>query len=168
MAKPVKIYWDSCAWLGFLNGEGDKKRELEIVYGHARNGRYELWTSTFSMVEVRRLKSEKHAPKPLSDENLRVIRDLFGQPFVMPIPLAQDIAEHARKLVRTTNGLKKYPDAIHLASALRWNVEVMHTYDNQDLLHLNRKFTCRNGRDLIICYPDETTDGPLFAETKKP
>ncbi len=168
MVKPVRLYWDSCAWLGFLNGEGDKKRELEIVYGNARNNKYELWTSTLSMVETRRLKSEEHAPKPLSDDNLKVISDLFGQPFVKPIPLAQDIAEHARKLVRTTNGLKKFQDAIHLASALRWNVEVMHTYDNQDLIHLSRRFTCRNGRDLLICYPDETTDGPLFAKAKEP
>ena len=82
MAKPIKLYWDSCAWLGFLNGEDDKKRELEIVYGNARNGKYELWTSTFSMVEARRLKVEEQEAKPLSDANLKKIKDIFGQPFV--------------------------------------------------------------------------------------
>jgi hypothetical protein len=82
LAKPVKLYWDSCAWLGLLNGEADKKRELEIIYGHAKAGRFEIWTSTLSMIEVRRLDSEKAAPKPLSAANLQTIEDLFGQPFV--------------------------------------------------------------------------------------
>ncbi len=168
MAKPTRLYWDSCAWLGFLNGEADKKRELEIVYAGARAGQYELWTSTLSMVEVRRLRSEKDDAKPLSESNLKKISDLFAQPFVKPIPLAQDIAEHARELVRNTTGLQKFQDAIHLASALRWDSQVMHTYDNNDLLHLSDKFNCRNGKALRICYPDETTDGPLFSKSKAP
>lgn len=166
MADPVKLYWDSCAWLGFLNGEPDKKRELEIVYGGARRGHYELWTSTLSMVEVRRLENEKHAPKPLDDANNKIIGDLFWQPFVKPIPLAQDIAEDARVLFRTTPGLGKFQDAIHLASALKWNIEVMHTYDNDDLLHLDGKLSCKNGSPLQICYPDETTEGPLFSRAR--
>ena len=163
MAKPVKIYWDSCAWLGLLNGEEGKKRELAIVYTNARNGHYELWTSTLSIVEVRRFRIEESMQKPLSMENLTKIRDIFRQPFVKTIPLAVDIAEHATELVRTTVGLRKFQDAIHLASALRWNVSIMHTYDNDDLLHLTKSFLCRNGERLPICYPSETTDGPLFA-----
>lgn len=163
MAKPVRIYWDSCAWLGLINGEADKKRELEIVYGSARQGKYELWTSTLSIVEVRRLKSERYDTKPLSEDHRNTLRDLFRQPFVKPIPLAQDIAEDARDLFRRTEGLGKFPDAVHLASALRWNASVLHTYDNQDLLHLSMRFDCRNGEKLPISFPDETTDGPLFA-----
>ena len=151
MGKPVRLYGDSCAWLGFLNGEADKKRELEIVYGSAQNGNYELWTSTLSMVEVRRLKTEQHDTKLLGDENLKKIRDIFGQPFVKPIPLVQDIAEHARELLRTTVGLQKFQDAIHLASALRWYVTALHTYDNSDLLHLSDRFICKNGKALPIC-----------------
>jgi predicted nucleic acid-binding protein len=167
LAKVFRIYWDTCAWLGFLNGEADKRRELEIVYTNARNGHYELWTSTFSMVETRRLKAEEHDAKPLSPENLKKIIDLFKQPFVKPIPLAVDIADHARDLWRTTKGLGKYQDAIHLASALRWNCDVLHTYDHVDLLHLSMTFACRNGEKLPICYPNETTDGPLFAKGNK-
>jgi predicted nucleic acid-binding protein len=162
LAKVSRIYWDSCAWLGLLNGEIDKRRELELIYTNARNGQYEIWTSTLSMVETRRLKSEEHDPKPLSKEHQEKIRDIFRQPFVKPIPLAVDIADHARELFRTTKGLGKWQDAIHLASALRWNSDVLHTYDQGDLLHLSMTFTCRNGEKLPICFPSETTDGPLF------
>ena len=166
MAKPVRMYWDSCAWLGFLNGEPDKKRELEIVYGNARQGHCELWTSTIAIVEVRRLAIEKHSPKPLSEEHHRTIADLFRQPFVKPAALSIEIAEAARTLFRETPGLGKFQDAVHLATALRWDASVLHTYDNDDLTHLNLKFPCKNGEKLPICYPDETTYGPLFAAVK--
>ena len=164
MAKVVKLYWDSCAWLGLLNGEPDKKRELEIVYGHAKKGHYELWTSTIAITEVRRLKSEEQDTKPLSDENLKTIRNIFKQPFVKPIPLGVDISEHARELWRTILGLGKWQDAIHLASAIRWDISTFHTYDKDDLIHLSLQHRCRNGTPLLITYPDETTEGPLFAK----
>src|SRR5688500_13257246 len=87
MPKPIKIYWDSCAWLGFLNGEADKKRELEIVYGNAKLGKYELWTSTLAFVEVNRVHDETGASKPLAAEKDAVIAALFQQTFVKPIPM---------------------------------------------------------------------------------
>ncbi|MEI8396341.1 MAG: type II toxin-antitoxin system VapC family toxin [Rhodospirillaceae bacterium] len=168
MAKCIRLYWDSCAWIGFLNGESDKKQELEILYTRASKGDYELWTSTLSLVEVRRIdKFEKYDSKPLSAQHAKTISDLFRQPFVKLIPLTVDIADLARELFRTVGGLQKWQDAIHLASALRWNADVLHTYDYVDLLHLNMRFECRNGEKLRICYPDETADGPLFAKQSK-
>lgn len=166
MPKPLKLYWDSCAWLGLINGEGDKQRELQIVYGHAKKGHYEIWTSTLSYMECRRLKSELQLPKPLDAANEKIISDIFKQPFVKPIPLTLDIVERARTIWRETPGLSKYQDAVHLASALRWSVPVMHTYDGADLIHLSGSFDCWDGTPLTICYPDETTDGPLFAKAK--
>lgn len=164
MAKPLKLYWDTCAWLGLLNDEPDKSRELKIVYGHARREKYELWTSTLSMVEARRLKVEEHLQKPLDEANEKKISEVFLQPFVKPVPVDLHIAGEARKIWRLTAGLTKYQDAVHLASALRWDIQVMHTYDHDDLLHLSGKFDCRGGTKLTICYPDETTDGPLFSK----
>ena len=164
LPKPIRLYWDSCAWLGLLNGEADKKRELGIIYANAQRGSFELWTSTLSILEARRLESEKEAKKPLSAENLRTIAAVFRQPFVKLIPMALDVSEHARELVRATPGLTKWQDAVHLASALRWDAVMFHTYDKEDLLHLSERFSCRNGRPLPICYPSETADGPLFAK----
>lgn len=166
MGKPVKLYWDTCAFIGLLNGEDDKKRELEIIYNLAGSGKFELWTSTLSMIECRRLKTEEHSEKPLDSQNEKIISDIFKQPFIKPIPMAVDIAENARVIWRETKGLNKYQDAVHLASALRWNVPIMHTYDRDDLLHLDGKLKCHDGSELNICYPDNTTDGPLF-DTRK-
>lgn len=162
MAKAKRVYWDACAWIGLINGEVDKKRALGIIYGGAQRGHYEIWSCATAVVEANRLKDEMGEPKPLAAEKLQVLDDLFLQPFVKVMPNDIEVARLARKLFRETPGLGKKWDAVHLASAMRSNIEVFHTYDNDDLLHLNGQLTCRNGNPLTICYPDETTDGSLF------
>ena len=157
-----KLYWDSCAWLGLINGEPDKRRELELLYKAAQDGSYELWTSTFTQVEVFRYSDEAEMPRPWSDVNTKKIEAFFLQPFIHLIPLDLEIGRRARQIYRDTPSLKKRPDAIHLASALRWPVDVMHTYDRPDLLTLSNKFTGRSGLPLEICVPSEETNGPLF------
>lgn len=161
-----RYYWDTCAFIGLINGEHDKVRELSIIYERARKGQVQICTSALSSVECRRLAREQQASKPLCNENEKIISDLFRQPFVIVMPLSLEVSEKARALWRTTQGLEKWQDAVHLASALRHNVETMHTYDRADLLHLDEQFECRNGNRLRIIFPDETTDGSLFARTK--
>lgn len=168
MAKLRRVYWDSCAWLGLLNGEPDKRRELEIIYRAAQRGEYEIWTSTYSLVEVNRYSHEFSEAKPLSPENLTKIENFFHQPFIKLVPVDMEIGRHARQLLRETPKLGKKPDAVHLASALRWSVDALHTYDGSDLLHLSGKFRDRSGNPLVICVPDEAPDGPLFATAKRP
>ena len=167
LSKPPKIYWDSCAWLGLINGEPDKRRELEILYGAARKGQYEIWTSTFSIVEVVRLKEEQGRPRPLDAASLAKIDEILFQNFVKLIPMDVDVARRSRAMLRELTGLGKKPDAVHLASAVKWNIPVFHTYDNEDLLHLDGKVNCANGSAMSICYPDLTTDGGLFAKAKR-
>lgn len=166
MAKAKRYYWDSCAWLGLLNGEANKRRELEILYEGAKRGEMEIWTSALSLVEVSRLAIETGTAKPYPTENEDVIARLLEQPFVKIVPVDLETGRLARKILRGTSGLKNKGDAIHLASALRWPVEAMHTYDRVDLLRLSGTLTGKSGDALKICYPDETTDGPLFAETR--
>ncbi len=164
MAKTFKVYWDSCAWLGFLNGETEKKRELELVYSEAHSkGAFEIWTSALTLVEVRRIRAEQYDQKPLSTAHLNTIRDVFRQKFVKTVPLDGALAEQARDVFRETPNLGKWQDAVHLVSAIRWNVHTLHTYDNKDLLHLDQRFECKDGSKLHICLPNATTEGPLFA-----
>lgn len=164
MPKHAPLYWDACAWLGLINGEEGKRHELEIIYNFAKKGNTDIWTSTYTLMEVRRLKDDSDR-KPWPAENLAKIQAFFDQPFVKLIPVDTRIAYDAQRLFRETQGLSKAPDAVHLASALWWSITTMHTYDYDDLIHLSGKFTCRNGKPPNICEPMETTHGPLFAKT---
>jgi len=48
---------------------------------------------------------------------------------------------------------KKPSDAVHLATALALSVDEMQTYDTSDLLKLDGKIKCANGKPLKICRP---------------
>lgn len=162
MPEAIKIYWDSCAWLGLVNGEPDKVEPLRMVYAHARRGHIEIWTSTMAVVEVNRLESEMQIAKPIPPAGLAKIDDLLFQPFVKLINLDQIVAKRARRLIRETPGLKKKPDSVHLASAMIWNIPIFHTYDDNDLLHLNGSIKCLDGTLMEITRARDPFAGKLF------
>lgn len=166
MAKIKNVYWDACAWLGLLNGEPKRQRELQIIYEAAKRGDYVIWTSTLSFVEVFRKDDEQAKPKPLDPKSLAEINNLMMQPFVKLIPVDLEIAKTAQLLLRETKGLAKRTDAIHLASAVKHCVDALHTYDHSELLHLDGKIADKKGKMLSICVPDKDSDGPLFAHKK--
>lgn len=166
MASGDRFYWDACCWIGLLNQEAEKHRELQVIWKSAERGEYEIITSTVSQVEVFKKKCEKNDPKPLSEENDQQISVMFAQPHVLRVQLTPQIAENARSLLRAHPELKKAPDAIHLATAIYANCKAMHTYDGDNLLGLNGKVTRNDGEPLEICTPDVTVDGPLFAGAK--
>lgn len=164
MADPVNIYWDSCAWLALLNGEPGRTHALSAVYGQARRGLVQLWSSSIAIVEVNRLSSEMNISRPVPDTGIPVIDDLLFQPFVNLISMDTIVAKKARKMFRETPGLRKGPDAIHLASAIQWNIPILHTYDGSDLLHLNGKIQCLDGVVMDICLPRDPFGEGLFDE----
>ena len=166
VAKIKRYYWDACAWLGRLNTELAKHKELRLVWDAAERGQCEIITSTLSQVEVFKKKCEGVDSKPLSQEADEEIANLFDQPHVTRAELDSIIAENARALLRTHSGLKKAPDAIHLATALFWNCDAMHTYDSENLIALSKLVMRRDGVPLEICIPDATTYGPLFGIKK--
>jgi predicted nucleic acid-binding protein len=165
MAELPRAYWDACAWLGLLNGEPEKIQSLEHIYELARRGQYEVWTSTIAYVEVFRLNAESKDVKPLKNENLDKIRNVIEQYFVKLIPLDMEIGRHARQLRRELPEFQGAGDAIHLASAIVWNIETLHTWDNSHLLPWNGKVKCKNGSFIKIEIPKYPPPaGPLFQD----
>lgn len=167
LANSERVYWDACAWLGLVNGEAERKTDLKSIYQQARDGQVEIWTSVISVVQANRLKAELGSPKPISPDSISALDDVFFQPFVKLVALDVPISRDARKLVRETPNLSKKPDAIHLATALFWSVPVMHTYDGNDLLHLDGKMACRDGSRLRIIEPSDIGDGGLFDKSRQ-
>jgi predicted nucleic acid-binding protein len=156
-----KVYWDANAWIGLINRDPEKVKALEVFYQAAKRGDVEIWTSVISNVEVYKMKDDPDAPRSLEEQNKRV-DEVLHQPFVKPIEVNDLIIWDARNLLQTYPALRKPYDAVHLASALRWDVHAMHTYDRENLLALSHKVKCRNGSTLEICRPEHDPDGALF------
>jgi hypothetical protein len=115
-----------------------------------------------AVVECNRLATEMQMAKPIPPESIAKIDGLLFQPFVKLINLDQVVAKRARKVLRETVGLRKKPDAVHLASAIIWNIPLFHTYDNDDLLHLNGSITCIDGTPMEITAARDPFGGGLF------
>ena len=159
MTERRKVYWDACAWLGLLNEEEDKTHALEVIWRKAVHGEVEIWTSAFCIAEVYKVKCE-NGRSGLSTENDKKIDNLFDQDFVYLVQLDTDIARLAKRLLRAHDKLKKPSDAIHLATAVYWNVSQLHTYDSSDLIGLI--VDRADGERLHVCKPDMIDGEDLF------
>lgn len=159
MTDRRRVYWDSCAWLGLINAEPAKIQGLQLVWGKAQHGELEIWTSAFSIAEVYKRKCEDQWTG-LSPENDAAIDNMFDQDFVKVAQVDLEIGRLAKRLLRAYDKLKKPSDAIHLATAVYWDIEQLHTYDGVDLLGLVVKTA--NGSDLEICKPDMIDGENLF------
>lgn len=159
MTDRKKVYWDACAWLGLLNGEADKAQELEVVWEKAKHGEVEIWTSAFCVAEVYKVKCEGEKIG-LSPENDDKIDDLFNQDWVYIAQVDLAIARLAKSLLRSQAKLSKPSDGIHLATAIYWNVDQLHTWDASDLLGIVCKRA--DGEILEICKPAMIDGENLF------
>lgn len=151
MTDRKRIYWDACAWLGMINGEADKAAELEVVWRKAEHGEIEIWTSAFCIAEVYKAKCEggRVGLAPEYDEQ---IDNMFDQDFVHITQVDLGVARLAKQLLRSDNKLTKPSDGIHLATAILWNCDQLHTWDASDLLGL--AVQCADGSELTICKPN--------------
>lgn len=159
---PKRVYWDACAWLGYINREAERHANLKTIWDLAERGEFEIWTSAYIHLEVHKAKSQGGDPYP-PEESDQIIDALLEQPHVMRVQIDVEIAKLARDLRRSHGSeLKQKADAIHLATAVYHNVEELHTYDKSDLLSLNGKVQKQDGTYLHICIPDPLAGTPLF------
>lgn len=159
MAK-LRIYWDSCTWLGLINEEEHKWPGCEHIISEAFKGNVEILVSTITLAEVYKTKCD--APyKMIAEENDMAIEDFFNQPFIVIASVDEEVAVRARGLLRyySDKGMKKPTDAIHLATAIMYGAEEMHTFDGSDLLCLNGHIKNDEGKVLVIRKPPEPPTG---------
>lgn len=108
-------YWDSNAFLGWLNQVPSQFGILDSIIQDGRASRVRLVTSTVTYAEV------FYTNASPTDAQVTAIKELFGQSWIVPVQLDRPTAELARELLfvfAKNDGLKP-PDAIHLASALQ-------------------------------------------------
>lgn len=172
MSKP-RVYWDSCTWLGLINEEENKWPGCEYIISEAFKGNLEILVSAITLAEVYKTKCEPPY-KMIAEENDMAIEDFFGQSFVVIASVDEEVAIRSRGLLRyySDKGLRKPTDAIHLATAIMYGADEMHTFDGSDLLCLNGMVKNDDGKLLVICKPPSppVEDMPLlkFIENCEP
>jgi predicted nucleic acid-binding protein len=151
-------YWDSNAFLGYLNNEPDKADKCEAVLSAAEEGKIDIVTSALTLTEVIKKKGEKPIPRDREQK----IKDFFEHPWIIVREVDRFVAEQARDLIWQHGGALSSPDAIQLATALGLKLSVMDTFDD-DLIKLSGKIG--NPR-LVIGHPNVPHTPDFFPAEK--
>lgn len=132
----ILVYWDACVFLSWLKGEEDRRTpsEKEELVACARlvdRGTVHLVTSTITRVEV--------LASTLSDEQeakfvefLRSTKITLQAPDIRIVTLASQLRDNYQKQKLKFDRTICTPDAIHLATAIVYNVDEFQTFDKKD------------------------------------
>ena len=137
MARTPARYWDAGPFLAWLKQEtrDDRATRCEPVIRAAERNQVLLVTSSISMVEVVKL-DEKGARVNIGSDAEAKITAFFRQPYILMRDYDPRTAELSRRLIWDFDLSTR--DAIHAATALRWNLTQMDTFDG-GLLALDGK-----------------------------
>jgi predicted nucleic acid-binding protein len=119
----ASIYWDSCVFLDRLKRHPQRIDVLEAITDAADAGDLLIVTSSITIAEVARLPDIDLT----TDQQATTINAFFEHPWISVRFVDEVIAKEAQRLKRI-EGVSTC-DAVHLATALRYRIPVMHTYD---------------------------------------
>lgn len=143
--------WDSNLVLSYLSGDTKVQPDCDLIIEQAKGRQLELVVSTIALAEVAFLKG-------LSDSDSEAkIQEFFSRDYIVPVLYDITVAKIARGLIRTYRPGFKPADAVHMATALLWQIPILETTD-PDLLRLDRK---EGNPPLIIRAPKYEGSQPL-------
>ena len=148
---PPRRVWDACTVIYHLAGYEDARPDVPRIIQDAIQGHTEIVVSVLAECEVVKLEGDDDATSE------RRITDFFNRPYVIRAAVDPFVASETRRLVRE-HGLKP-PDAIYLATAIRHQVLLLETYDD-DLLALNGK---EGSPTVTIRRPQRPLEPDLFS-----
>ena len=157
--KPI-IYWDTCVFLALIKDEKRPNNEMDGVNDVA-NKLYKdhitLLTSDITEGEI--------LASMLSDEAKQKLKDMFKRRNCRSVSadkkvnrLASEIRDYYQQQ-KAIDGLPTLllPDAIHLATAILYSADELHTFDGNDDRNRRRALLPLNGNvaghTLKICKP---------------
>lgn len=154
MRSGQRRYWDTDAFLGYLNGEAHKSPGCQGVIQAAEEGRVSIITSTLTLAEVLWLKGHK----PLAPDKAEEVKRFFQHEWIILAELDRPTAELGRELFWQHFPNLQAKDAVHVATAVRTRATRIDTFDG-GLIALSGKI----GSPLIeIGPPDLPLQQPLF------
>jgi len=125
-------YWDASAFIAHLNKEEERVDTCEAILELARRGEVLIATSAVTLTEVVKLEGKR----PIGRDRASKIREFFKHEWISVRDADRKVAEMAQDLLWDYPALD-YKDAIHVATAIRWQIGCLETYDEDHLLPLN-------------------------------
>lgn len=121
---PVEpIYWDSDAFLGWLQAEPGKVELCEGTLKRGNLGEVVIFTSALTIAEVLWMRG---APM-IAQDKAELLRKFFRRSYFRIRNVTRAVSENAQELVWTQNIRPK--DAIHVATALDAGCTALETFD---------------------------------------
>lgn len=120
-------------FLGWLKGEPDKKPVCQVLLREAETGTLTIVTSSVTIIEVIKLRNKPQ----LDPAHWPTLRAFFRQPYISIRTLDFRVSEAARELIWNENLSQQ--DSVHMATALRWGLSRMDTFD-AGLIALSEKY----------------------------
>lgn len=150
---PVElVYWDSDAFLGWLQAEPEKAELCAGTLRRATEGEVLILTSALTLAEVLWMKGAPQVPQ----DKAEIVRKFFRRSHIRVRNVTRAISESAQDLVWAQDIRPK--DAIHIATALDAGAYALETFD--------RLLLGKSGRigtpPLIIRKPIAPAQGTLF------
>jgi predicted nucleic acid-binding protein len=128
-SNPDRIYWDSCAYINYLEGGHVLADPMELIMEDWGKGLVTIVTSSLTIAEVLYVRCSDQL-KRTDRTREKDIEALFNPPTgsrLLLVELSRLTAFKARDLVWNSGINPK--DAIHVASALEADCEILHTTD---------------------------------------
>jgi predicted nucleic acid-binding protein len=143
------VYWDACVFHALFSEEKERVDVCRKIIEAAKRGELKIYTSAITSVEVVWIKNLDR----LSPKHEEKIQKFFEHIFIKILTCDRGMAAEARRLLWHYPKLKP-KDAIHVASALSQAVDVMYSYDDDDLVKpLSGKI---GNPPMRICHPEYT------------
>lgn len=117
-----------------------------------------------TMAEVYKKKCHGEKTGIVENEDEK-FENLIQAEFVRKINVDIEVGNLARRLLRKYPKIGKPQDAIHVASCLIYNLDELHTFDEEDLLGFDNVLKRKDKKPLKICKPPMPAEPDMFADS---